>query len=58
MFKNFFVRTRSAVREINKKYKEPRIKMTGWVRFALVGLRVYLVVLIIIMVYKFITLLN
>ena len=44
------------IREINKKYKNPRIKMTRWVSIALLGLRLYLILLVIILVYKFITL--
>jgi hypothetical protein len=57
-FKNFLILTRSAIREINQKYSKPRIKMTPWVNFALISLRVYLIALIAIMIYKFITLLN
>jgi hypothetical protein len=44
------------VREINTKYATPRIKMTKWVSIALLGIRIYLIVLVIILVYKFITL--
>lgn len=58
MIKNFFIKLRSTVREINNKYREPRIKMTPGVKFALIGLRVYLFVLIAIMFYKFITLIK
>jgi len=43
------------IREINKKYAKPRIKMTKWVKIALLGIRLYLIVLVIILVYKFIT---
>jgi hypothetical protein len=44
------------VGDINLKYSHPRIKMTRGVRFALLGVRIYLIVLVIILVYKFITL--
>jgi hypothetical protein len=44
------------IREINKKYAKPRIKMTKWVKIALLGIRLYLIILVIILVYKFITL--
>jgi hypothetical protein len=44
------------IREINKKYATPRIKMTKWVSIALLGLRIYLIVLVIILAYKFISL--
>ena len=42
------------IREINDRYKTPRIKMTPLVRFSLVFLRIYLVVTIGILIYKFI----
>jgi len=44
------------VRDINEKYRTPRIKMTRWVKISLLGLRLYLIVLVVILVYKFITL--
>jgi hypothetical protein len=44
------------VREINEKYATPRIKMTKWVSIALLGIRIYLIVLVIILAYKFVTL--
>jgi hypothetical protein len=44
------------IREINKKYAVPRIKMTKWVKVALLGIRIYLIILIVILVYRFITL--
>jgi hypothetical protein len=46
----------SKIIEINKKYATPKIKMTKGVRIALMGLRIYLIVLVIILVYKFFTL--
>ncbi len=42
--------------EINKRYANPRIKTTGWVGFALLFLRLYLIFLVLILLYKFITL--
>lgn len=44
--------------EINRRYKEPRIEMSAAVKASLMFLRVYLVVLVCLMVYKFIELLN
>ncbi len=44
------------VRDINEKYRTPRIKMTKWVKIALLGIRLYLIVLVVILLYKFITL--
>ena len=45
-----------SIREINKKYKTPRITMTPFVRFALIALRVYLLVMLLVLCYKFVTL--
>jgi hypothetical protein len=42
------------IREINDRYKTPRIKMTPMVRFWLVFLRIYLILTIAILMYKFI----
>lgn len=39
---------------INSRYREPRIEMSGAVRFSLLLLRVYLLVLIALMIYKFV----
>jgi hypothetical protein len=41
--------------DITRKYKEPKIKMTRGVRLALLMLRVYLILMIIILVFKFAT---
>ena len=46
------------VREINLKYSKPRIIMTPWVKLALLCLRFYLVALVLIMGYKFFTLIR
>jgi hypothetical protein len=46
------------IREINDRYKTPRIKMTPMVRFWLVFLRVYLILTIAILIYKFIVVSN
>jgi len=43
------------VKEINKKYSKPRLKMTPLVKTSLLILRLYLIMLVIILVYKFIT---
>ena len=42
--------------EINKKYAEPQIKMTRPVRIALLGLRLYLIILVLVLAFKFYTL--
>ncbi len=41
------------INEINRKYSTPRIKMTGAVKIALFMLRIYLIILVLILVYKF-----
>lgn len=44
----------SGVREINRRYAKPRIEMTLLTKICLVGLRIYLITLVGLMVYKFI----
>lgn len=41
------------VREINHKYREPRLHMTPLVKASLLALRIYLIILVIILGYKF-----
>jgi hypothetical protein len=43
--------------DVNRRYREPRIEMSGAVRLSLMALRVYLLALVGLMVYKFILLL-
>ncbi|VVB91706.1 Uncharacterised protein [uncultured archaeon] len=47
--KNWF----DKIKEINRKYSTPRIKMTRAVKIALFMLRLYLIILVLILVYKF-----
>lgn len=47
---------RKKVNEINQKYSKPRLRMTPLVRFSLLALRIYLIILVTILVYKFYTL--
>lgn len=47
---------RKKVNEINQKYSKPRLQMTPLVRVSLLALRIYLIMLVIILVYKFYTL--
>jgi hypothetical protein len=51
----FFVRRFARIREINEKYRTPRIKTTRTVTVALYILRFYLLLLTGILFYKFIT---
>jgi hypothetical protein len=46
------------IREINQKYSKPRIKMSRSVKIALLSLRLYLIFLIIMLLYRFITLVH
>jgi hypothetical protein len=43
-----------AIRDINEKYKTPRIKMTPMVKASLLMLRLYLFFMVAILLYKFI----
>ena len=47
---------RGKIKEINMKYSKPRLQMTPMVRAALLGLRLYLIMLVFILIYKFYTL--
>jgi hypothetical protein len=40
--------------EINSRYRKPRIEMSGAVRTSLLMLRVYLLALVALMIYKFV----
>ena len=51
---NAISRLAAKIREINARYHEPRIEMSGAVRISLMALRVYLLLLVGLMVYKFI----
>lgn len=46
------------VRDINRKYRKPRLTMTKAVRLSLLVLRIYLLVLVLLIIYKFITLIR
>jgi hypothetical protein len=56
--KNWFKGRFSKIREINRKYDKPRVKMTQGVKVALFMLRLYLILLVGILVVKFISLVN
>ena len=44
-----------AIRDINEKYKTPRIKTTPMVSASLLLLRLYLIGMLLLLLYKFIT---
>ena len=54
-FKNFCQNRFGKIIEINKKYANPKIEMSPTVRISLFLLRAYLIFLILLLVYKFIT---
>jgi hypothetical protein len=41
------------IRSINQRYAKPQIKLTKWSKFALLSLRLYLIFLILLLAYKF-----
>ncbi len=46
------------IRSINRKYATPRIKLSGGAKLALLLLRVYLIFLVILLAYKFWTIIT
>jgi hypothetical protein len=54
--KNFYEQHFEKIIEINEKYATPSLAMSPTVRFALLALRFYLVFIVVLLVYKFITL--
>ena len=50
-FRNFF----QAIREINERYQTPRIKTTRMVSVSLFLLRIYLIGMLVLLLYKFIS---
>ena len=46
------------IHEINKKYEKPRITISPGVKIALLFLRVYLILLVILLGYKFLTMMK
>ena len=57
MLKEFFSHNFTKVREINRKYAKPNVEMSPWVKGSLLILRIYLIFLVGLLLYKFITLL-
>ena len=55
MILEFFKNTVSTVKSINQKYAMPQIQMTPMVKVSLLALRLYLIFLVGILVYKFIS---
>jgi len=57
MIRDFFSHNFAKVREINQKYATPNVEMSKWVKGSLLFLRMYLILLVGLLLYKFITLL-
>lgn len=55
---NTLRRLRATIAEINRRYQTPRIKMSPAVRLSLMALRVYLLLLVGLMVFRFVTLVS
>ncbi len=51
-----FRRAANKIREINRRYAVPRIRMSRRKRLVLLGLRLYLIVLVVLLAYRFYTL--
>ena len=51
---NAFLNLFDKIAEINTRYHAPRIEMSGAVRISLMVLRVYLLALVLLMIYKFV----
>lgn len=54
--KKFYEQHFDRVIEINEKYASPSLVMSPVVKFALLALRIYLLFIVILLVYKFFTL--
>ena len=54
---NPFKRAVNKIREINRRYAKPRIRLSRSTRLALLALRLYLIVLVILLAYRFSTIL-
>ncbi len=48
-------RAADKIKEINRRYAVPRIRMSRTKRAVLLGLRIYLIVLVILLAYRFFT---
>lgn len=56
--RNMMNRIIGSVKDINQKYHQPRVQITPGVKFALLALRLYLLAMVILLLYKFITLIK
>ncbi|MDR3640208.1 MAG: hypothetical protein P4L39_02685 [Humidesulfovibrio sp.] len=58
MFTTFIKKYLPKIHEINQRYSKPRLVMSGPVKFCLLLLRCYLLLLVGLLLYKFITVLT
>ena len=56
--REYIRRQYSFITEINRKYATPRITMSRWVKISLLFLRLYLIFLVLLLGYRFLTLLS
>ena len=56
MIKNFFKHNYAKIREINKKYAHPNVEISKGIKFSLLTLRLYLIFWVLLLLYKFVTL--
>jgi len=57
MLRDFFSHNFAKIQEINRKYAKPNVEMSGWVKASLLFLRIYLIMLVGLLLYKFISIL-
>jgi len=55
---NTFRRLQATIADINRRYQTPRIVMSPAVRVSLMALRIYLLFLVALMVYRFVALVS
>ena len=56
--RRFFKNKFEKISEINEKYQTPKLKMTKLVKISLLFLRIYLLFLVLLLIYKFITIIS
>ncbi|MGA2934652.1 MAG: hypothetical protein ABSD81_05805 [Methanomicrobiales archaeon] len=56
--REFIRRQYLIITEINRKYATPRITMSRWVKLSLLLLRLYLIFLVLLLGYRFLTLIS
>jgi hypothetical protein len=56
--RRFFKNKFEKITEINEKYQTPKLKMTKLVKISLLFLRIYLLLLVLLLIYKFITIIS